>query len=115
MVAPIQAGSLIHRITLENPAAPVGDTDGGYAEAWSALTPGTVYASIESASTGKMERLANGTVTSAATHIVTMRHHPDVTTKTRISFGTRVFQIVGVMNVDEMDVMTRAFCTEVVA
>jgi SPP1 family predicted phage head-tail adaptor len=114
MSVTIDAGLLRHSVVLANPGTPVQNSDGGFTDAWTALSPATVYAAIESATAARMERIANSTVTSNASHVVTLRYHPQVTTKTRVTFGTRTFQVVGVINEDEMNVLTRALCTELV-
>lgn len=108
-------GALRHRITLENPGTPVPDGDGGYTEAWTALSPATVNASIVPATAKDLERVVAGTVMATATHIVTMRYHNGVTTKTRVTFGTRVFSVTGVQNEDERNVKLTLVCEEIVA
>ncbi len=44
-VRPVYIGSRSHRVTLENPATPVPDGDGGFTQAWAALDPADVFAS----------------------------------------------------------------------
>jgi SPP1 family predicted phage head-tail adaptor len=109
------AGDRKHLITLKNPGSPVSDGDGGYTSVLTNLDPSEVWASIESATAQKMERLAAGTVSSDATHILTFPYHDGVTTKTRVTFGARTFNVVGVINPDELGIDTIAICTEVVS
>ncbi len=52
---------------------------------------------------------------SDATHIIAFPYHDGVTTKTRITFGARTFQVTGVSNQMEQGVNTIALCTETVA
>jgi SPP1 family predicted phage head-tail adaptor len=111
----LKVGALRHSIVLENPAAAVADGDGGYTQAFTDLTPSPVQASIVPASARDLERVAAGTVLSTATHVVTMRYHSGVTTKTRITFGTRTFNVVGVMNPEERNLWTVAVAVEVVS
>ena len=111
----MNVGALRHRIVLENPGDPVADGDGGFTQTWTALSPSPVSASIMPATARDLERIAAGTVLSTATQIVTMRHHSGVTTKTRITFGTRTFNVTGVMNPEERDIETVALAVEVVA
>ncbi len=104
-----------HRITLQNSSAPVPDGDGGSTSTWTDLSPAAVNARIESATTARLERVAAGTSISAATHIVTMPYHAGVTTKTRITYEGRRFEVTGVSNPEEQNVETVCVCEEVVA
>jgi SPP1 family predicted phage head-tail adaptor len=107
-------GALRHRVTLENPGTPVPDGDGGYTEAWTALSPASVSASIVPATARDLERVVAGTVMATATHVVTIRYHSGVTTKTRVTFGTRVFSVTGVQNADERNIQLQLVCEEIV-
>jgi len=113
--AVLPAGDLRHRVSLSMPGQRVPDGDGGFTATWTPLSPATVWCAIESASAQKLERLVSNTVAAAATHVLMMRYHAGVTTKTRVTFGSRVFEVVGVVNVDERRVRTVALCTEVAA
>jgi len=118
----MRGGALRHRITLENPGAAVPDGDGGFTQTpWQPLFPSPVWASIAPASARDLERVGAGTervgagtVLSSATHIVTMRYHSGVTTKTRITFHGRTFNVTGVANPDERNIETIALAMEVV-
>lgn len=107
-------GALRHRIVLENPGASVSDGDGGFTESWTALSPSPVWASIMPATARDLERVAAGTILSTATHIVTMRYHSGVSTKTRITYGTRLMSVTGVTNPEERNISTVCVCAEVV-
>src|SRR5262245_60207104 len=111
----MNVGALRNRIVLENPGTPTDDNDGGFTQTWTELLPSPVSASIVPASSRELERVGAGTVISTATHIVTMRHHPDVTTETRITFGERLFHVIGVTNPDERNLQTVALAVEVVS
>jgi SPP1 family predicted phage head-tail adaptor len=111
----MKVGALRHSIVLENPGTPVSDNDGGFTQTWTALVPSPVPAAITPASARDLERVAAGTVLSTATHLITMRYHPDVTTQTRITFGTRQFSVVGVTNPDERNEWTVVSAVEVVS
>lgn len=97
----MRAGDLRHRVSLDNPDAPIADGDSGFTQTWTPLTPPRVWVSIAPATERTLERVAAGTVTSMATHIIRGRFHPQVTTKTRITFGTRLFSVTGVSNPEE--------------
>lgn len=100
----MDTGALRHYVRLENPGAAVPDGDGGFTQAWTALEPPMVWASIRPASARDLERSIAGTVQSTATHLVGMRYHAGVTTKTRVVFGTRIFHVQGVHNIEERNV-----------
>jgi len=111
----MRAGALRFRVTLEEPSQVTTDSDGGRTKTWQPLTPSQVWCSIAPATARQLERVAAGTVTSTATHVVSMRFHAGVTTKTRVTFGDRQFQVVGVMSPDELQIETIALCKEIVA
>lgn len=106
----MRAGLLRHWLTLQNPTT-VPDGRGGFTPTWAALSPSPVKGSIESIP-GSQRAIA-GTVLAGTTHVVTMRYHSEVTTKTRILFGTRVFAVTGLANIDERSRELRVECAEV--
>lgn len=103
-----------HRVTLQNPGPAVPDGDGGFTQSWTDLVPAAVFARIQTATARDLERRAAGTVISTASHIVTLPYHPQVTTKTRVLFNGRTFNVLGVADAEEGDVETVAICAEVV-
>lgn len=109
------AGTLRHQVYLEDLGTPVPDGEGGFTYSPAPLDPAWVFAAIEPATVRAMERLAGGTVSSDATHILTLRYHAGITTKTQITLGGRVFQVTGVVNPEERGISTIAICTERVA
>jgi len=70
--------------------------------------------SITPATAKNLERVTAGTVTAMATHILEGPYHPQVTTKTRVLFGSRIFNVTGVANPGEQNVDLIAVCVEVV-
>lgn len=107
-------GALRHRVIIENPGGAVPDGDGGYTEVETAAQPSPIWASIVPATARDLERVIAGTVQSAATHIVTVRYHSGITTKTRLRFGSRIFSVTGVQNQDERNVELKLTCEEIV-
>lgn len=107
----MNVAKLRHLVTLQNPGALV---PGGFAETFTALSPAQVWAEIKPATARDLERVAAGTVMSTATHVVSMRHHSQVSTQTQIVFGTRTFSVTGVTNPDERNIETVCICVEVV-
>ncbi len=89
---------LRHSIALQEVANAV-DAGGGHARTWS--TTATVPAEIKPLS-GR-EQLHAMQLEDAVTHRITIRYRSDVipTTKWRVLFGTRTFNIRSVLNVDE--------------
>lgn len=107
-------GQRRHFVSLQNPGAAVPDGDGGYTQAWTALDPAEMYVSIVPATAKDLERVTAGTVLSMASHVVTGPYHSGVTTKTRITFGTRTLNVLGVMNPEERNIETVMLAAEVV-
>lgn len=107
-----RVGTYRHRVRLQNPGPPIPDGDGGYTQSWTDLTPAVVDVSIQAATARSLEYLAVGTVAASASHVVTGRWHPGVTTHTRVLFGSRVLHVTGVGNVDERDVEMILMCQE---
>jgi head-tail adaptor len=107
-------GERRHRVLFQNPGPAVPDGDGGYTQSWVDLVPPTWDVSIEPATARDLERVATGTVTSSASHIVRGDFHPDVTTKTRMVFDGRQLSIVGKQNLDERGVTMALVAVEVV-
>jgi head-tail adaptor len=118
-------GERRHLISLDNPGAAIPDGDGGFTQAWTALTPATRWAEIKPASARDLERVAGASVISTATHIVTFDYHSGVTTKTRITKGPRnadgtlpstsqEFSVTGTSNPEMRNIDTVALCVEIV-
>lgn len=107
-------GQLRHRVDVENPAR-VTDGDGGYTDAYTAATPSPVWAQIEPATPRAVERLTGNTVEAPITHIVTLRTHDGITTKTRLTFNGRRFHVRGLQRVDEQTHWLRLACEEYLA
>ena len=95
----LRAGELRHLITLQNTIATVND----YGERTLTYSDyATVFASIEPL-TGREFDLAQQT-NSLVTHKIRMRYLAGVTTTDRIVFGTRIFNLIEVRNIEECDV-----------
>lgn len=92
------AGELRHKVTLENPTS-TADGDGGYSTTWAELTQ--TWAQIRPATAREIERVFAGTVSSVATHVVTVRYVDGVTTATRVVFQSRILAVTGVANSEE--------------
>ena len=106
-----------HLVTLQNPTVVV-DGEGGFTTTWADLSPSQMWARIEPATASRLERVAAGTVQSAATHIATMLRHTGVTTKTRLTWvdrgETHTAHVTGVGPTERGD-ETVCLCAEVIA
>lgn len=89
------------------------DGDGGWTEALTDV--GDVSASIAPSTARALERITADASLSKATHIVTIRYREGVTTKSRIVFKDRLFDVVGVANPDERNTELVLLCEETVA
>lgn len=106
----MQAGRLRHRVVVQSMGEPIVEPGGGFTE--TPITVATVWASIEPATSRSVERRVGAQVEATITHLVTMRYLAGVTTKMRLLFGLRVFQIRGLQNLDERNVMLTLACEE---
>jgi SPP1 family predicted phage head-tail adaptor len=87
---------MVHRVTVQT-AVQVSDGQGGFTETW---TDGpTVWASIEPLK--GYERVQAMQTQSPQTHKITVRYTPDITSASRLKFGTRVFGVKEVLNTEE--------------
>src|SRR5262245_4655165 len=73
------------------------DSIGGLVESWSALV--TVWARVAPMSAG--EQFRRQQMQASAQWRVTIRYRADVTTKMRVVWGSRVFQVRGAPSPDE--------------
>ena len=59
------------------------------------------------------ERVEADKVKGVRTHRVVLRHYPELSSRWRIKFGSRTFEVDGVTNPMERGVSTEAICVEV--
>ena len=104
-----------HWITLENPdGPPVPDGEGGTTQPMTPLMPPGLFARIAPATHADLERLAAGTVLASAASIITTPYHPQITTKTRVWFRGRRFDLSGLANPEERNQELELVAVEVV-
>lgn len=119
------AGDLRHLVSLDNPTSGT-PTSEGTAQTWAPLSPGEMWASIDPATARELERVVAGAVQSTATHLITIRYHPQVTTQTRVTKGPRAaddsleegsleFHVTGVQNPELRNEMLILVCEQVVS
>lgn len=104
----MRAGSLRHRIAFQTFAETKG-ARGGVSDAWTTMS--TVWGSI-SPLTGR--ELTNAQMrNSEITHKITIRYLSTVNAKGRALFGTRIFQLYEVLNIDERGIEMQIGAKEV--
>lgn len=108
-----QIGRMRHQVAVQNPTRTT-DGDGGYTETYTAASPSPVWAQIDPATPSAIERIAGNTVEAPITHIVTIRFHASVTTRTRLVFGLRNLFVRGIQKVDEVGEWMVLSCEEFV-
>jgi len=75
-------GRLDHRVTVKLPqGAPVSDGDGGFTYATWQTLGARVPASVEPATLQSLQRIVANTTEAKASHVVTLRYLPGVSTK----------------------------------
>jgi SPP1 family predicted phage head-tail adaptor len=92
----MKIGKLRQRIIIEQ-ATKTQDHDGSAIETWSTFT--AVQASIEPIS-GR-EYFAAETTQADVTHRISLRHIAGIVPKLRVKYGTRIFDILSVINVGD--------------
>lgn len=103
----LRPSNLRHRLTLEE-LSRVADDGGGFTESW--VTVATLSADLQPISGGEMveaDRLA-GTIT----HEIVLRYRAGVMPAMRFRQGTRIFQILAVIDVEERRRWLKCWCEE---
>jgi SPP1 family predicted phage head-tail adaptor len=90
------SGDLRKRVIFQA-ETPTTDNAGGYALAWTDFM--TVWADIKPMNGQKV--FVDGHLEGHVTHHVTMRYVPGITTDLRMIYNNRLFNIRGVLNLDE--------------
>lgn len=96
----MRSGALRHLVTIEKETR-VADAAGGYSTTWSTFAA-NVWAGIEPLSA--LEHLRASQLEQAVTHRIRLRYSDDVKgllVTHRIKFGTRLFNLTGIVNPDE--------------
>ena len=110
----IDPGRLRHRVTLHQTGDPVPDGTGGYTEGLTTLVS-RAPAAVEQATSSNLERLGANTISPMATHLVTLRYVPGVTTKTEVIFHDvtdRALAITGVFDFQARHRVLELACVE---
>jgi head-tail adaptor len=102
-----------HRVDVLNPSGPPTSDDGEYVQDYA--TTGYAYAQIEPATPSRLERFTQAGNVATASHVITMDYRQDVTTKTRLDFYGRRFDVLGYASPNEFGVDLVLVCQERVA
>ncbi len=100
-------GKMNKRITIQT-ATDAQDSFNSATETWADTV--TLWGNINPLS-GK-EYNANAQTESETTHVITVRYKSGITTKNRIKYGSRYFDIENVININESNQWLEMMCTE---
>lgn len=103
----VTVGDMRERVTLQA-ATDTTDAIGGLVRSWTDVA--TVWARVEEMSA--REQYHREQIQSSANFAVTIRYRADVTTKNRVIWRGRRFEIVGRPNLDERRRFMRLACEE---
>ena len=103
----MRIGKLRHRIKIQEYTAG-RDSFGSEEPIWTDVV--TVWASVTPGS-GK-EHFASAQVNAEVSTKISMRYRSGITPKMRVAFGTRIFEIVSVLNYEERGIELNLMCKE---
>ena len=103
-------GKMRYRVKVEN-STNTRDAGGGISQSFSPVT--YIYANIKPTNANSTYR--QGMVQEKVTHEVTIRYMNNISTNSRVTYGTRNFNVKGIVNVDERDRFLKLLCEEGVA
>jgi SPP1 family predicted phage head-tail adaptor len=103
----MRAGLLRHQITVQEQSA-TNDGMGGETLTWSDLfkTRAAIWP------TSSRERIDAMKQELQITHKIRIRYRSGMTSKNRVKFGSRIFNIISFLNPDERNIMIDMLCTE---
>lgn len=99
-----------HRVEVLNPDGPPVADSGEYVQAYAST--GYAYAAIEPATPARLERFTQSGSVASASHVITLDYRKDVTTKTRLDFYGRRFDVLGYGSPRELGVDLVLVCQE---
>lgn len=106
----MRAGNLRHRVDIQVQTE-TPDGLGGSTLSWDSVSGmGSVPAAIWP--TSAKERLDGMKLEQVITHKIRIRYQSGITSKNRILFGARVFNIVSILNFEERNKVLDMLCTE---
>jgi len=105
----MRIGKLNREITIQYMTV-TRDSVGGLSTTWN--DEDQVWASIEPLSMGAREYYAAQQIQEKVTHRIIIRHRWGLTSKKRISYGTRMFEIISVVDIEEKHKWLLLICRE---
>lgn len=105
----MRSGRLRHRVSIQSRSQSL-NSYGEPSNSFSEITGGAVWAAIESA--GAREGKLADHRDEIITHNVLIRHLAGIDATHRVVFGSRVFDVVSVVNRDERDIQLELRCKE---
>lgn len=102
-----QTAKMDRRVTIQQ-VTEASDGQGGQTETWADVA--TVWASINPMS--DYEKFQAQQLQTNTTHKLTIRYRTGLTTKHRVLFGTRIFNIKGIVNPGEANFFLNLKCIE---
>ena len=100
-------GKMRYRVAIEG-ATNTRDAGGGISQSFSPVT--YIYANIKPMNANSTYR--QGIVQEKVTHEVTIRYMKNISTNSRVTYGSRNFNVKGIINVDERDRFLKLLCEE---
>lgn len=104
----IRAGELRHRVTIQQNNSTSRDAVGAEVPNWQDVA--TVWAAVEPLR-GR-EYLESQQVNAEVDTRIRIRHYPGITPDMRVIWGSRIYEIEAVINVDERDREIHLMCRE---
>jgi SPP1 family predicted phage head-tail adaptor len=105
----MRAGRLRHKVSVQSRSQSL-NSYGEPSNSFSQVTDGSVWASIEPLTGG--ENPTGDSREAVVSHKIVMRYMENVSPTYRIVFGSRVFDVVSVINKDERNIGLELMCRE---
>ena len=105
----MRAGDLRHQVLIKSKTL-TADGMGGHTEVWT-TTLATVRAAIWPVSA--KERVQNLQMELEITHKIRIRYLSGVLASMRVYFGSRIFEILSIVNTDERNIQLDLVCREI--
>ena len=105
----LRAGKLRNKLIIESQSI-ANDAYGAPARTWSTFA--TVWGSVNPF-TGR-EWFESGKVSSEVSTKITIRYLANITAQMRVKFGTRIYNIIAILKLDELNKEMHLMCKEVI-
>lgn len=105
----MQSGQLRHRVSIQHLSGSVSDGVGNVRQTWTDVYT-DIPASIEPIAS--RELYAAEKTETKNSHKITIRYMDGINSKMRVVFGSRMFNIDGILNKDERNISLEMVCAE---